>query len=87
LVVLRWWCDCATMGAMLPLPPALNLNGIDATLTVEVSETLRWLWGAAIILVLSIVSKFGASVVASQGSHNFTLASNHHETLCCSHGL
>mgnify|MGYP003624107621 CR=1 FL=1 len=35
LVVLRWWCDCTAMGAMLPLPPALNLKGIDATLTAD----------------------------------------------------
>ena len=33
-VVLRWWWFSATEGAMLPLPPALNLKGIDdATLT------------------------------------------------------
>lgn len=35
LVVLRWWCDCATADAMLALPPALNRKGIDATVPVE----------------------------------------------------
>jgi hypothetical protein len=44
LVVLRWWCDCTATGAMLPLPPALNLKGIDATLTVRG----RNYWGALV---------------------------------------
>jgi len=43
LVVLRWWCDCETTGAMLPLPPALNRKGIDDA-TVAVRELVVRGW-------------------------------------------
>ena len=44
-VVLRWWCDCAAMGAMLlPLPPDLNRKGMDATLTIRYQRQRYTVW-------------------------------------------
>jgi hypothetical protein len=87
-VVLRWWCDCAEMGAMLPLPPALNLNGIDATLIIDYQSRSRGFGGVkcgTATNFLSITLQFwllgcgvmlGTAPALHISSHLFTPGSN-----------